>query len=117
MVQNLWKKIILVCGNCHEEEVLMQMVEGPLSPFYACPKYYPENLKEGERACYNRLNFVDLEKLVDFLSDKIEEALMHGQKICLTNVVWTYKKKIIFKVIEHTDSHIKVEVLNKKELK
>lgn len=116
MVQNLWKKIILVCG-CHKEEVVMQLIDGPSSLFYACPKYYPENRMQGERACANRINLVDYEKMVDFLSEKIEDALLNGAKENLTHTSWVYKKTIEFEVIEHTEDYIKVKMKNKKALK
>lgn len=116
MVKNMWKQIVLVCG-CHEEEVIMNIIQGPSSLFYACPKYYPENRENGERACANRINLVDYEKMVDYLSDKIEESLLEGNKEDLTNLNWVYKGVIEFKVLEHKNGMIKVRMKNKKALK
>lgn len=77
MIKNLWKHITLTCGNGHTEEVVMDLKQGPLSLFYACPKYYPENRKEKERACANRLNLVDFEKMLDHMTEKIEKGMDH----------------------------------------
>ncbi len=115
MIKNFWKKIILVCG-CHEEEIPMQIIDGPSSLFYACPKYYPQNREHGEKACANRINLIDYEKMVDYLSERYEETLLSGGKENLKNVSWTYKS-ISFKVIEHTEEYIKVKMVNKKALK
>lgn len=114
MIKNFWKKIILVCGNCHDEEIIMQLIQGPSSLFYACPKYYPENRKQGELACPNRINLIDYEKMVDYFSTRLEESLLSGCKENLTNVTWEYKKTIVFKVIKHTDEELKISMYNKK---
>lgn len=117
MVKNFWKKIVLVCGNNHQEMVEMNLINGPASLFYACPKYYPENRSPQERACANRINLIDFEAMVNFLSEKIETALLDGGIVNLKNVSWTYKKAIDFKVLEHTEEKIVVQMLNRKALK
>ena len=117
MIKNFWKKIILVCGNHSDEEITMDIINGPMSLFYACPKYYPENRKPGERACANRINLVDFEKMVEHLSELYEENFVEGNLINLTGYRWVYKKVIQYEVIEHNQDHIKVKMLNKKALR
>lgn len=117
MIKNFWKKIVLICGNHPDEEILMNLIEGPSSLFYACPKYYPENRTPNERACANRINLVDFEKMVDHLSELYEENFLEGNLINLTGHRWVYKKVIEYEVIEHTQDQIKVKMKNKKALR
>lgn len=116
MVKNLWKQIVLVCGNCEEHPVL-QLIDGPSSPFYACPRYYPENREPNTKACPNRINLVDYEKMVDYFSDRIEESICNGSKENLKNVRWVYKNTIEFVVLEHTENVLRISMRNKKAFK
>ncbi len=117
MIKNLWKKIVLVCGNCHNEKIVMQLIQGPSSLFYACPKYHQQNRTKGELACPNRINLMDYEKMIDYFSARMEEALIMGYKENLTNVTWQYKKTITFKVLSHTEEELKISMYNKKAFK
>lgn len=118
MIKNLWQNTKICCGNHpHEENVVeMNIQDGPSSPFYACPKYYPENRNEMERACANRINFVDFEKFIDHISEFIEEANRNKETPALVGHIWKYKT-ITFEVIEYKYGNIKVKMLNRKALK
>ncbi len=112
-----WQKICPVCGNHKGEHIEMIINEGPHSMFYSCPKYYPENRTEDERACANRINLIEYQKMVEKLNDMIADAACNGGKIDLTNYTWT-EKGIQYKVVSHntkTDT-LTVEILNKKAL-
>ena len=118
MIQNLWQNIVLYCGNHEKENELVKMTiqNGPSSLFYACPKYYPDNREVGEKACPNRINFVDFEKFVNHLSDIIEDANKNFETVGLTGHKWTYKT-ITFEVFSYKEDKIKVKMINKKALK
>ena len=117
MIKNLWKHITLTCGNGHTEEVVMDLKQGPLSLFYACPKYYPENRKEKERACANRLNLVDFEKMLDHMTEKIEKGMDQGIEVNLTGYQYRDRKGTQYTVLKHTNDDLKIEVLNRRALK
>ncbi len=116
MLKNFWKQIVVVCGNHQGEEILMDLKQGPSSLFYSCPKYYPENREDGEKACVNRINLVDFEKIVDILSEEVEKGLLNGQIVNLQNFTFKVKASEIT-VLEHTKGSIKIKILNKKALK
>jgi len=107
-----WENVHLYCGAHQDELVEMQLKEGPHSLFYACPKYYPDNRKEGEHACYNRLNLVDCEKMLSTIADMIIEADSKGEIVDLTNYSWT-KKGITYKILHYSPSRLDVSVFNK----
>lgn len=110
-----WENVHLYC-DCHpNEEIEMNLQQGPHSLFYACPRYYPFNRKEGEIACYNRLNLVDCEKMLSKLAEVLMENDENGIKMDLANYTWT-AKGITYKVIEYSDRRIAVKVLNKPAL-
>ena len=113
MIQNLWKSIKIVCGNCATHTPLEAKIAESL--FYSCPNYYNFKKAEGEKPCGNRISGVDYERMVTHISKKIEEAALNYEKIWLQG--YTFKiKHIEFKVLEHTDKEIVVSVLNKAAL-
>ena len=116
MIANIWKEIEVFCENRHEEPVKMEIQDGPHSPFYACPKYHPENRTEEERACSNRINLVDYENMINYISDEITENVKNGCEANLTNYKWT-KKGIEFHIFSHAPNEIKVLVSNKKAIR
>lgn len=118
MIKNLWKNTHFYCGHRHKEPVEMYFKDGVAgnSMFYACPKYYPENREEGERACSNRLNFVDAEGIINKLSDIIEEKEMSGEIFDFTNLKFRYKA-IDVKVLSYSPSKVELEIVNKKALR
>lgn len=116
MIKNLWSTISFWCIHRHSEPVEMQVQYGPSSPFYACPKYFPQNRDPDERACANRLNFVDAEEIVKKLGNIIATDQMNGNMIDYTNFEFDYKS-IHIKVLEYKDKAIRLGILNKKALR
>lgn len=118
MVKGLWKTITLICG-CHKEEISMGINNnGPHSLFYSCPKYYPENRDKSERACANRINLVDYERMLDHISLEMSKRLSNNETTDMTNYKWEDKKShIIFEVISHTPEEMKIKMINRKALR
>lgn len=114
MIKNIWQNITFYCGHNHSKPVKMELQEGPSSVFYACPKYKPENREPGERACGNRMNLINAQKLVEHYSQKLEEFGLEGGN--LTNYEWDYKT-IHAKVLKQNDHKINIEILDKKAIK
>lgn len=118
MIKNLCDLIEVYCDNGHAEPIAFYMKDGSdmnKDSFYACPKYYPENRTEHERACNNNLTITDYLKMVDYIDKKITEAELNDEKMNLTN----YKFKIgmvQYRIIEHSEKKIKVAVLNKRAI-
>lgn len=116
VIKNLWSVITFWCIHGHKEPVQMQVQYGPSSPFYACPKYFPENRTPDERACANRLNFIDAEEIVKKLGNIIAGDQMNGDAVDYTNYEFDYKS-IHVKVLEYKDKSIKLGILSKKALR
>ena len=114
-LESFWQNVTPVCG-CHNERVEMTIQQGPLSLFYACPKYHPENREPGERACNNRINLVDYQKMIEKLMNEIAEADFEMRSVDLTNFSWK-SKGIEFKVLEHEGDKAVVEIKNLKAMK
>lgn len=114
-IENSWKNIVPICGN-HKERVEMVINNGPHSMFYSCPKYYPENRTKEERACNNRINLIEYQKMVDKLMGMIAEAEVNGETIDLTNFSWN-SKGTEYKVIEHDGDKLYVQILNLRAMK
>lgn len=111
-----WKMIKPVCG-CHgDEQVEMTIQTGPHSLFYSCPKYYPQNRKDGERACANRINLIEYQKMVEKLTGEIAEAEVNGGSVNLKNMKWK-EKGIEYHVIDHKKDMLTVSIVNKKALR
>lgn len=113
-IKNIWKEIEVYCGNGHNELVKMEIQQGPHSLFYACPKYHPENRTKDERACANRINLIDYEKMINHISDILIEAEMNDVVENLTGHSWS-ANGIDFKIISDDDK-IRVLMLSKKSL-
>lgn len=114
-IENSWKNIVPICGN-HEHRIEMTTNNGPHSMFYSCPKYYPENRNAEERACNNRINLIEYQKMVDKLMGIIAEAAINGESIDLTNYTWT-SKGITYKVLEQKGDVLFVKILNLRAMK
>lgn len=117
MIKNFWKNITVICGNHGENtSIKMDLKQGPSSLFYSCPKYYPENRKPGEKACVNRVNLIDFQKIVEMMSEEIEQAESTGNRICLTNRVFKVRYTEVT-VLKHSKEHIVIKLLNKQAIK
>lgn len=115
-IKGSWNDIQLVCCYRHKEPVPMIIQEGPLSPFYACPKYHEENRIEGERACKNHLSLKDYMKMMEHLHNKLVNAEMNDEKINLVNYTWKDRNGTEFKVLSQNDSHSVISVYNKRAI-
>jgi len=111
MIRNIWNTIEVYCDNRHEIPIPMQIQEG-VSLFYACPKYHNANRDDHEYACSNRINLIEYESMVLYISDIIMENEMNNCSANLNNYEWSNKKGITFKIFEHTKDKIKVIVRN-----
>ena len=115
MVKNLWNKIRIVCGNHENNFPEMTLKTGHRSMFYSCPKYYPENRNSNEYACVNNVSTEDFEKILEKLSEEINEQMIFGTTPNLLNLKFKIKN-IEITVIEHTDKSITIKILNKHAL-
>lgn len=114
MIKNIWSNVKFFCGHDHKEPIEMAYQQGPDSLFYACPKYHPENREPEERACSNRLNLVNAEKIINQFANEVEKRGFIG--VNLTNYEWDYKT-IHIKVLKHSVNEINLEIVDKKALK
>lgn len=114
MIKNIWKNIDAVCGNNHDEKILLEPTMGK-DLFYACPKYRPENRKEGERICGNRISLKEFEAMIQHLTDVLEDSDMLMGTVDLTGHKWK-SRGVEFCVLKHNKDYIRVAVLNKKAL-
>lgn len=118
MIKNLCDIIEIYCGHGHKEEIAMYMKDGAdmgMDSFYACPKYYPENRKIGERACNNNLTITDYIKMVDYIDKILTVAELNDEKLNLTNSHFKIGQ-VGYHVMEHTNKKLKIEILNKKAI-
>lgn len=120
MIKNFWSKIKIYCGNNHNTPIEFTVKAGE-SPFYACPKYmlkdnkHPNGHTKDERACPNRLNFIDAQGIVEKFSDIVEKDIINDKNINYEGLEFKYKHYEI-KVFKYTDNDIKISVINKKAL-
>ena len=116
MIKNLCDMIEIYCGHGHKDPIPMYMKDGAgygRDSFYACPKYYPENRDEDERACNNNLPITEYIKLVDKIDKILTNAAMNDQEINLTNMKFKIGQ-VEYTIFKHTNRKIKVSVVNKK---
>lgn len=118
MIKNLCDLIEVYCNNGHAEPIAFYMKDGSdmnKDSFYACPKYYPQNRTEHERACNNNLTITDYIKMVDYIDKKITDAELNDEKINLTN--FQFKIGMVqYRVMEHSERKIKMAVINKRAI-
>lgn len=116
-IDRAWEKIRPICA-CHGEQEIELTINdrGQHSLFYSCPKYYPQNREKGEVACNNRINLIDYEKMVTYLSEKIANGQLNGGNIDMTNHHWK-SKGIEFSVVRHTPKEIVVAIKNRKAMR
>lgn len=118
MIKNLCDLIEIYCGHNHNEEIPMYMKDGSdmgKDSFYACPKYYPENREPDERACNNNLTITDYIKMVNHIDKVLTEAELNDEKLNMKNSKFKIGQ-VEYRVTDHTNRKIKVEILNKKAI-
>lgn len=116
MIKNIWKCTNFWCSHRHEA-IKMELIQGPMSLFYACPKYYPQNREPNERTCNMRLNLVDAEAILEKLSKIIEEDDNNGLNADYTNLEFDYKDIHITVLSYDKTGSIDLNILNKKAIK
>ena len=115
IIKGFWETTMLVCGNHPDEEVEMAIRSGPTSLFYACPKYDADKRKQGETPCFNRISLKEFEGMLDDLFELLTDDDSASTVLNLKNHTWT-RKGIEYKVLQHTDKQIKVQVINRRSI-
>ncbi len=121
MIPNFWKHIHFFCTNRHDTPVAMIVANGN-SPFYACPKYmrldtaHPNGHTPDERACPNRISFVDAQRIVECFSEQITEDLANMEVVDYTGYEFTFKRHRV-KVLKYKDDDIRLCILNQEALR
>lgn len=124
MILNFWDNdnIKFYCINNHQKPVKMVIMNGQTGQFFACPKYmlkdenHPDGHDADERACSNRLSFMDAEQIVVALSKEVEDDLMNGIMGDYTGTI-IHVKQIDAKVLDYSDSKIKIGIVNRRTVK
>ena len=113
MVTGIWNNVRLICGNHPEgEQHEMAIVSGPHSLFYACPKYDALNRTEDEPTCYNRLNLIDYEKMLNHISNEFVKADANDEVVNLSHHKWKDKTRE-FEVLRHTQDEIVIRFIDR----
>ena len=112
MINNIWRNAVVCCGNPQHgnENIPMQIKQGPHSVFYACPRY--ANKYEGGQACGNRISPETMDIIFKKLSEKMEE----NDDINLTGYEFGFKT-IFVKVVKHLDTQMIIKVFDKKTIR
>lgn len=140
-INSKWNDVTLLCGNHSEEEHIEAIFTSGQSVFYACPHFYPKEIRSAvlavkagddtssislseyekqintasEPRCFNRLSLYEYEKMLNHLSSEIAEAEFDGTVLNLTN----YKFKlrgVEYTVIKHDGRNLVVKYINKKAI-
>ena len=101
MVTGLWKKTEVYC-NMHDELVKMELTEKNGVVFYECLLGKCENSTNGASLCKNTLSLKDFEKMLDYISKIMCEAILNNEEPNLKNTEFTIGK-IKYKIFEHKD--------------
>lgn len=115
MIRNLWEQIELRCG-CHESHPIMTIQTKGVTPFYACPKYYPENRDYGEKACVNHIGINDFDKMLKIIEKELRDGEDNFEQVNLTNLKFKIGA-MDFQVEQQVEDKIKINVVNKNALK
>lgn len=130
MIINLWQKVRLYCGN-HEGADLPLMTphdqassatarslygNNSMNMFYSCPKYYPDNRKDGEPCCRNHISMKEFEQMLGKISDEYEKAQKADMTCDLTGLQWKSKNGTQYRIRKQNDDEIDVVCLNEKSL-
>ena len=116
MITGMWERIKFVCGNHPgNDDIKSTIQDRGDSPFYSCPKYYPENREEGERPCYNRASTKSIEKFINYISEIIMEAELNDEDVNLKNRVFSIGG-IEYKVLDQAGFNMKVSFVNRRAL-
>lgn len=100
MIRNIWSSVKIVCAE-HTDTPKMEISQKQNYIQYVCPK------------CSNHISVDDFEKVIQFLTKKIEEAEFNDEIVDLTNVRWT-ARNIKYNVLCFKSDKIVVSADNRK---
>lgn len=120
MITGFWNEIKLICGN-HPSETIddfpeMVIKSGPYSLFYACPKENSDARAEGEIPCYNRINLIDYDKMINHIMDILVNADSEDKKICLKGHKWKDKTRE-YEIMHHSNDSIIIKMIDYSAIK
>lgn len=118
MIKGIWKTVEVYCNDLskHKEPVKLEVVQSGFNGyFYGCPHYHTYDTSIGERQCINRISPVEYERMLDHISDLIEEADEKNEVPDLTGHKWK-QKGIQFEIHYYSLKKIIVYMLNPKQL-
>ena len=117
MITGMWKNMRLICGNpAHSSTETMFIRQTAEDVFYACPKYSPENRTMGEKPCMNRISIHEAEKMLEKLSDKIQEEEENLGSFFAANYRFE-TRTARYRVLKQTPDELIIQVLNKRALR
>lgn len=120
MITGFWNDIKLVCGNHKCEDIndypTMKIKSGPYSLYYSCPKEEIANREDGEIPCFNRINLIDYNKMLDHIMDILVNADAEDKKISLKGHKWKEKTRE-YEVLYHSDESIVIKMLDHSAIK
>lgn len=102
MVTGLWNKTEMYC-DMHDSLVKMELTERKGVVFYECLLGKSENVKDESLLCKNTLSLKDFEKMLDYISNIMCEAVRNNEEPNLKNTEFTIGK-IKYKIFEHNDT-------------
>lgn len=116
MITGFWDDIKLVCGNhtvnSIEEYPEMIIVNGAHSPYYSCPHHNVESaIKQGVTPCFNRINLIDYNKMLDHLMKELVNAELRDEKPNLTHHKWKEKSRN-YEVLLHKNDKLIVSMID-----
>lgn len=112
------RKISFWCIN-HDKPIEMIIQQG-VSQFYACPKYFPEERKENEKMCVNRMTIIDAGGIIQKFASICDSVDPFEESVNYYNYSFIYKgtrSKIKVRIIKYTDDEIRFGIQNLTALK
>lgn len=115
LITNFWGDITLVCGNHKVDSIEdypeMVIKSGPYSMYYACPKEEYHKCVDGEVPCYNRINLIDYEKMLNHIMDLMVDAEDKNEKPHLANHKWKEKSRE-YEVLSHVGDKLVIKMVD-----
>jgi len=106
MVRNLWKNVTLVCSEHPGEKFVLEL---DAKYNYVCPKH-----------CGNSISLREVEKMLDFLADKIRENELNDNVEILTGFTWKDKRKAIYYEVlshDHKNGILEIKMQNRTNIR
>ena len=117
IIKGLWQTASLICGNHpgSEDEVRMDLKQGPTSLFYACPKYDLDKRDITEKPCFNRISLKEFEAILEDVFELLTTADQNNTVLNLVHHTWS-RRGVEYKILSHTNEEIRIQVLNRRAL-